>query len=71
MKLLIIDCLKFKKHKTHLNYEECMKLIKLINPKKVILTNLHSDMDYKKLKNKLKKKYKNIFPAYDGMKINI
>ena len=49
MKLLIIDCLKFKKHKTHLNYEECMKLIKLINPKKVILTNLHSDMDYKKL----------------------
>jgi len=71
LKLLIIDCLKFKKHKTHLNYKECLKIIKLIKPKKIILTNLHSDMDYKKFKNKIKKKYNNIFPAYDGMRITI
>ena len=51
-KLLIIDCLKFKTHSTHLNYEECINFINKIKPKKAILTNLHSDMDYSKLKKK-------------------
>jgi phosphoribosyl 1,2-cyclic phosphate phosphodiesterase len=71
LKLLIIDCLKFKKHPTHLNYNECMEIIQKIKPKKTILTNLHSDLDYKKLRVKLKKNFPNIFPAYDGMKIII
>jgi phosphoribosyl 1,2-cyclic phosphate phosphodiesterase len=71
VKLLIIDCLKFKTHSTHLNYEECINYINKINPKKAILTNLHSDMDYSKLKKKLKHKYPNIIPAYDNFKITI
>jgi len=71
LNILIIDCLKFKKHKTHLNYNEAIKYIKILNPKKTILTNLHSDIDYKKLKNKLVKLTNNIVPAYDGMKIKI
>ena len=71
VKLLIIDCLKFKTHSTHLNYEECINYINKINPKKAILTNLHSDMDYSKLKKKLKYKYPNIIPAYDNFKITI
>lgn len=71
LNILIIDCLKFKKHKTHLNYNEAIKYIKILNPKKTILTNLHSDIDYKKLKNKLVKLKNNIVPAYDGMKIKI
>ena len=71
LNILIIDCLKFKKHKTHLNYNEAIKYIKILNPKKTILTNLHSDIDYKKLKNKLVKFTNNIVPAYDGMKIKI
>ena len=71
LKLLIIDCLKFKKHMTHLNYDECIKIVQKIKPKKTILTNLHSDLDYKKLKEKLERKFKNIYPAYDGMKIII
>ena len=37
-------------------------------PKKTILTNLHTDLDYNKLKSKLPK---NIIPAFDGMEINI
>jgi len=71
LNILIIDCLKFKKHKTHLNYYEAIKYIKILKPKKTILTNLHSDIDYKKLKNKLAKLTNNIVPAYDGMKIKI
>ena len=71
LNILIIDCLKFKKHKTHLNYYEAIKYIKILNPKKTILTNLHSDIDYKKLKKKLAKLTNNIVPAYDGMRIKI
>ena len=71
LNILIIDCLKFKKHKTHLNYYEVIKLIKVLNPKKTILTNLHSDIDYRKLKSKLLKEKINTMPAYDGMKILI
>lgn len=71
IKLLIIDCLKFKKHKTHLNFNQCINYIHIIKPEKTILTNLHSDIDYLKIKNKLSKISKTIFPAYDGLKLLI
>tara|TARA_Y100001958_G_C20866034_1_gene302253 strand:- start:45 stop:431 length:387 start_codon:yes stop_codon:yes gene_type:complete len=61
---LIIDCLKYAKHPSHFNYEEAIKLIRLVKPKKSILTNLHTDMDYFKLKKKLPE---NIIPAFDGL----
>ena len=38
--------------------------MKIIKPKKTILTNLNNEMDYGYLKKKLPK---NIVPAYDGM----
>jgi len=68
IKLLIIDCFKFKKHKTHLNYNEAVKYIKILKPNKTLLTNLHSDLDYNLLKKKVEK-YKNIMPAYDGLQV--
>lgn len=71
LKLLIIDCLKFKTHATHLNYKKCINYINKIKPKKTILTNLHTDMDYLKLKKKLKSKFSNIIPAYDNLKIKL
>lgn len=71
LKLLIIDCLKFKKHATHLNFKKCLFYIKILNPKKTILTNLHSDIDYSYLKNKLLKISKKIIPGYDGLKVII
>ena len=42
--------------------------IKIIRPKKTILTNMHTDLDYDKLKNILPK---NIVPGYDGMTITL
>ena len=65
---LIIDCLWFKQHYSHLNFEEVIKLVTIIKPKKTILTNMHTDLDYKYLK---KIAPKNVFPAYDGMKLYI
>ena len=66
LKYLIIDCLWYKKHPSHLNYEEALNLIKIFKPKKAILTNLHSELDYNVLKKKLPR---SIIPAYDGLTI--
>ena len=67
LKYLIIDCLRYDFHPSHLNLESTLNLIKFFKPKKTILTNLHTDLDYKILKNRLPK---NIEPAYDGLSIN-
>lgn len=64
---MIIDCLRFKKHPSHFNYDDSINLINKIKPKKSILTNLHADIDYYKLKKKLPK---NIHLAYDGLRLN-
>jgi phosphoribosyl 1,2-cyclic phosphate phosphodiesterase len=64
---LIIDCLRIEKHPSHFNYDDALNLIDKLKPKKTILTNLHVDLDYFKLKKKLPK---NIIPAYDGLRFN-
>ena len=61
---LIIDCLKMEKHPSHFCYQDALDLVKLIKPKKTILTNLHTDLDYDLLSKKLPK---NIVAAYDGI----
>tara|TARA_B100000287_G_scaffold431115_1_gene487735 strand:- start:98 stop:874 length:777 start_codon:yes stop_codon:yes gene_type:complete len=66
LKYLIIDCLWYKNHPSHLNLEQSLKLIKIFSPKKAILTNLHTELDYETLRKKLPK---NIIPAYDGLKL--
>ena len=68
LKFLIIDCLRYDLHPSHYNLDEVLTLVKKIKPKKTVLTNLHTDMDYKILKKKLPK---NVVPAYDGFKINL
>jgi phosphoribosyl 1,2-cyclic phosphate phosphodiesterase len=67
LNFLIIDCLRIDKHPSHFNYSDALELIKKIKPKKSILTNLHVDFDYFKLKQKLPN---NIIPAYDGLSFN-
>ena len=67
--ILIIDCFRFKKHKTHVNFKESINYIKEINPKKAFLTNMSSDIDYQKIFKKIDNM--NIKPCYDGLKIYI
>ncbi len=68
LRYLIIDCLRFKEHPSHFNLNGCLNLVKELSPNKTILTNLHSDLDYNKLKKILPSK---IVPAFDGLKINL
>ena len=68
LNLLIIDCLRLKKHRSHFNLNDVLSIVDSIKPKKTILTNLHSDLDYNFLLNNLPR---NVKPAYDGLKITL
>ena len=68
LKYLIIDCLWYKNHPSHFNLEKSLEIIKKFSPKKAILTNLHTDIDYNQIKKILPK---NIVPAYDGLSVNL
>ena len=43
-------------------------MINLFSPRKAILTNLHTDIDYDKIKKLLPK---NVSPAYDGLTLRL
>ena len=66
LRYLIIDCLWYKNHPSHFNLDKALEIVKKFAPKKAILTNLHTDIDYEEIKRKLPK---NIAPAYDGLSI--
>ena len=68
LKFLIIDCLWYRKNSGHLNLDQVLKLVKILSPKKTILTNMHSDLDYEQLKKRLPK---NIVPGFDGMTVSL
>ena len=68
LKYFVIDCLRYNFHPSHFNLSDIIELIKIIKPKKTILTNLHNDIDYVKIKKKLPPK---VIPAYDGLSFNI
>ena len=63
---LIVDCLWYKNHSAHFNLDQVLELTKTLSPKKTILTNMHSDLDYNQL---LKILPNNIIPGYDGLTI--
>ena len=68
LKYFVIDCLREEYHPSHFNLEDMLKIVNLIKPKKTILTNLMSTLDYKYLKKKLPS---NIIPAHDGLNFSI
>jgi len=62
----IIDALRYKPHPSHLSVEESLAWIERLGPKRAILTNLHSDLDFDELSQRLPK---NVEPAFDGLQI--
>ena len=68
LKYFVVDCLRIIPHPSHFHLQEVLSLIETIKPKKTILTNLHSDLDYNYL---LKILPKNVIPAYDGLSFYI
>ena len=63
----IIDALRYTSHPSHLTVKEALALIRDLKPKRAILTNLHTDLDFERLRSELPK---GVEPAYDGMQIS-
>ncbi|HUO54656.1 MAG TPA: MBL fold metallo-hydrolase [Rhodoblastus sp.] len=64
--LWIVDALRHKLHPSHLSVSETLELIERFKPKRVVLTNLHTDLDYEVLRRNLPE---NVEPAYDLMRL--
>jgi phosphoribosyl 1,2-cyclic phosphate phosphodiesterase len=62
----IIDALRYRDHPSHFSLDEALAEIEAMRPKRAILTNLHTDLDYETL---LKRLPEHIIPAYDGMRV--
>jgi len=60
----VVDALRKSPHPSHFNLDEALEWIARIKPKRAILTNLHTDMDYASLRAELPP---TVEPAYDGM----
>ncbi|MEX1191346.1 MAG: MBL fold metallo-hydrolase [Brumimicrobium sp.] len=65
VKFLILDCLRETPHMSHLNVEEALELIDVIQPEKTYLTHISHLFDtHEGIINKLPK---NVEPGYDGL----
>lgn len=60
----IVDALRKSPHPSHFNLDEALAWIDRIKPKRAILTNLHSDLDYDWLRANVPS---NVEPAFDGL----
>jgi phosphoribosyl 1,2-cyclic phosphate phosphodiesterase len=64
----IVDALRYRAHSSHFSVDDALKWIARMGPKRAILTNLHSDLDFDELKSRLPA---NVEPAYDGMRVSL
>jgi phosphoribosyl 1,2-cyclic phosphate phosphodiesterase len=62
----IVDALRYTPHPSHAHVEKTLSWIARVKPRRAILTNLHSDLDYETLRRELPP---GVVPAYDGMTI--
>ena len=63
--ILVVDALRYTRHPSHFSVEEALAVIEEVRPKRAILTNLHTDLDYAKLASELPER---VEPAFDGMR---
>jgi phosphoribosyl 1,2-cyclic phosphate phosphodiesterase len=64
----ILDALRYEPHPSHFALADALHWIDRLKPKRAILTNLHSDLDYDDLRSKLPA---HVEPAYDGLKLTL
>jgi phosphoribosyl 1,2-cyclic phosphate phosphodiesterase len=68
MDLWIIDSLRLAPHPSHFSLSEALYWIARARPRRAILTNLHTDLDYAKLARELPD---HVVPAHDGLEVAI
>jgi phosphoribosyl 1,2-cyclic phosphate phosphodiesterase len=66
--LWIIDGLRYAGHSSHFSVNDALSWIDRFKPKRAVITNMHSDLDYEVLRPRLPP---NVIPAYDGMRLTL
>jgi phosphoribosyl 1,2-cyclic phosphate phosphodiesterase len=64
----IIDALRITPHPSHFRLAEALEWIERTKPRRAVLTNLHTDLDYRTLERDLPA---HVRPAYDGMVVDV
>ena len=66
--LWIVDGLRYTTHSSHFSVDEALSWIKRFKPKRAVITNMHTDLDYEVLRQSLPR---GVMPAYDGMRLTV
>jgi phosphoribosyl 1,2-cyclic phosphate phosphodiesterase len=66
LELWIVDGLRYAGHPSHFSVNDALHWIERFKPKRAVITNMHSDLDYEVLRKSLPE---GVIPAYDGMKL--
>ena len=64
--VLMIDCLREQPHVSHFHLDATLDAIATLKPKRAVLTDLHTDLDYAQLSKRLPR---HVEVAFDGMEI--
>ena len=68
LNLWIIDGLRYAPHPSHFSVNDALSWIDRFKPRRAVITNMHSDLDYEVLRQSLPE---NVVPAYDGMRLTV
>ncbi len=68
LEVWIVDALRYRPHPSHFSVEQSLQWIKRVGPRRAVLTNLHTDLDFAKLAAELPA---SIEPAFDRLKIEL
>ncbi|MEO6842225.1 MAG: MBL fold metallo-hydrolase [Bradyrhizobium sp.] len=66
--LWIIDGLRYAQHPSHFSVSDALSWIDRFKPKRAVITNMHADLDYEVLRQKLPD---GVIPGYDGMRLTL
>jgi phosphoribosyl 1,2-cyclic phosphate phosphodiesterase len=64
----VVDALRHRPHPSHFSLDEALSWIEKVRPRRAVLTNLHTDLDYETLRRSLPD---SVEPAFDGMRITL
>jgi phosphoribosyl 1,2-cyclic phosphate phosphodiesterase len=64
--VLVLDCLRLRKHPTHLNLEEALALIERLRPRRAYLTHIAHDIKHERDSHLLPH---GVGWAYDGLEV--
>lgn len=66
--LWIVDALRYIPHSSHFNVDDALRWIGKFKPRRAVLTNLASDLDYEDLRSKLPE---DVVVGYDGLRLTV